>query len=500
MNGPWRWGLYAVLCLIPIWFSLGNHPIHGDSEARYGVIARAMAEGDSPWLVPMYFDRPHLTKPPLTYWLMAGPMAVLGDSEWVLRLPAATAGSLTLAVAFAFAWRRYGRDAALVSTAILSVTPMFVVLSRLATTDSILGLFCTAAFASGVLAVAERRRRWAVLLWSATALGLLTKGPAALLPVAALFMWVAWTRPARGWRALQPWFGLPAALLPLLGWAALIAIRHPEAWTVWRYETLDRAVGTGDHPEPWWFFGPVGLVGLLPGSVLLLHAAGAWLRRGRVGLLSQPTESGSPEPASASNPAMNLDHLNRDIRLWLVAIALTLLIFSLISGKLMSYLLPLAGPTAWSAIYLLYFKNYIYKFNWAYSRGAWLAAIFFVVILTLVEDHVFSLNPPAQLVAEIHRHTGLDRPQVLTIGFSDRRLPYYTRKPTDRIDPRVLDHVWENMRKDDLVLLADPERWDRYAADPYWDLSQRFIRLNFEVRLGDLDKDLRVYRTRPELR
>lgn len=496
----WRWLLFAALCLTPIFFSLGNHPIHGDSEARYGVIARAMAEGDSSWLVPTYFDQPHLTKPPLTYWLMACSMRLLGDGEWPLRLPAALAGTLTLAVVFGFAQRRYGRDAAVVATAALSVTPMFVVLSRLATTDSFLGLLCTTALAAGVLAVRERRRRWAVLLWTATALAFLTKGPAGLLPIAAIFLWLLWARPARGWRSLQPWFGLPAAFVPLAVWAGLIAWQNPEAWAVWRYETFDRAVGTGDHPEPWWFFGPVALVGLLPGTALLLVWAHRkiWSRRTSI----EPTSPTPPPAASTGSQTVNSDHLQKDTALWWIMITTTLLVFTLITGKLMSYLIPLAAPAALLLTYAICCNKGFYKLNsqYIFYKWAWCAALIALAGLALAEDHATAKNPPDALVAEIYQQTGLAEPQVLTVGFIDRRLPYYTRRPTDRIDPRVLAHVWDEMRKDDLVLVADPDIWGKFASDPNWDLTRRFVRLDFDVQLGRDDKALCVYRTRPELR
>ncbi|MEM7626365.1 MAG: hypothetical protein AAF333_12280, partial [Planctomycetota bacterium] len=104
------------------------------------------------------------------------------------------------------------------------------------------------------------------------------------------------------------------------------------------------------------------------------------------------------------------------------------------------------------------------------------------------------------LVTEIHHQTGLEKPQVLTVGFGDRRLPYYTRRPTRWIDPRVLPDVWAAMRKDDLVLVADPETWDRFDAKSKWTLKNRFVRLGFDVQLGYDSIDYRVYRTRPELR
>ncbi|MBB6429864.1 ArnT family glycosyltransferase [Algisphaera agarilytica] len=525
------WVAFALLCVFPLFFSLGNHPIHGDSEARYGVVARGMALGQTPLLVPTYFDQPHLTKPPLTYWLMAGSIRLLGDGELALRIPAALSGVLTLAIVFGLGYRLHGARRAAVATAILSVTPMFVVISRMGITDGLLGLFSTAALACGVLAVKDRRGYWVTGLWLAVALGLLTKGPAALLAPGALMIWLLVTGQRESLRRIRPVLGLLAALLPLAGWALLIAWQHPEAWAIWKYQTFDRAVGTGDHPEPWWFFFPVLLVGLLPATALLLAHRPAQLRVA----LAELRESKS------------------EVLLWLMMAGLTLLVFTLISGKLMSYLMPLAAPLAWwvgGEKFIKEEKTKKYKYQYfvffallvclalafgmiwrdfgpaeaAYlwplvlvlivgatldwrgvwrsgsrkitgSIAMWLAMLNVVAWACIAEDRVYGRHSVPAAVAEVRAATGLEHPQILTVGFGDRSLPYYTQRPTRWIDPRVLPDAWEAMRKDDLILLADPEKWDIFDADPYWDLSQRFERVDLEVLLGYEGQRLRVYQT-----
>ena len=480
---------------MPIFWSLGDHPIQGDSEARYGVIARAMARGESPLLVPHLFGDPHLTKPPLTYWLMAASIRLLGDGELGLRMPAALSGAAALGVCFAFARRRYGRGTAVLATATLSVTPLFVAMSRLGTTDSHLGLFCSAALAAGVLAVRERRRRWAACLWAATALGLLTKGPAALLPAAALTLWVAWRRPAGGLKALRLGAGLPLSLLPLGLWAGWVAWARPEAWAVWRFETFSRAAGTGDHPEPWWFFGPVALFGLLPSSVALSVWLWKWWRATKHGQAL----------GGALRPGMNSDHLRADAPIWGVMLVLTFVVFSCIRGKLMSYLLPMAFPAAMVFSYLITYKIIRYKLDVLATNSAayglkavWTLALLALVVFTIVEDKYFGTHPPAELVDQVRRHTGLAHPVIYSLGFIDRRLPYYTDRPTRRLDPRVMPEAWKKLPKEDLVLVATPSKWEFFAADPNWDLTQRYERLDLELRLGHDPPPLRAYRIRPE--
>ncbi|MEM6853720.1 MAG: glycosyltransferase family 39 protein [Planctomycetota bacterium] len=528
------WILFALLCVFPLFFSLGDHPIHGDSEARYGVVARGMATGETSLLVPTLFDQPHLTKPPLTYWLMAGSIRLIGDGELALRLPAAISGTLTLAIVFGLAFRLYGTRRAVVATAILAVTPMFVVISRMGITDSHLGLFSTAALASGLLAVREGKRRWVVGLWLAVALALLTKGPAGLLAPGALVLWLLITRQRDALRRVRPVTGVILAALPLVTSGVMIAWQHPEAWAVWKFQTLDRAAGTGDHPEPWWFFFPVFAVGLLPATALLWSKDKSKLWRQWLSAIQTKSE--------------NL--------LWAIMAILTLLVFTLIAGKLMSYLMPLTAPLAWwasSRIDINLCKKIVYN-NYTSDTALWIiacvtvgvlawqvqvhdgpisawalwpAALFVVLGLTLAivgrgrlgkdswkgpgllwlaglnliggacvaEDRVFGRHSVPSVVAAVQQATGLEHPQILTVGFGDRSLPYYTHRPTRWIDPRVLPDTWADMRKDDLVLLANPEWWDTFAADPNWDLSERFELVDLELSWGYEAKPIRVYRT-----
>jgi len=546
MPARWRRGLgwlgFGLLCVFPLFFSLGNHPIHGDSEARYGVVARGMAHGDASLLVPTLFGQPHLTKPPLTYWLMAGSIRLLGDGELALRLPAALSGVGTLMIVFGLTYRLHGARRAAMAAAILSITPMFLVISRMGITDGPLGLFSTAALAAGLLAVREGKMIWVMGLWGSVALALLTKGPPGLLAPASLVLWLLMTRQHDPLRRIRPALGFAVALLPLVGWGLLTAWRHPEAWAIWKFQTLDRATGAGDHPEPWWFFAPVFVLGLLPATALL------WANK--------------PRFTDIRSHFANTVQDRAEWLLWAIMIILTLGVFSLIAGKLMSYLMPLAAPMAWCGATVLeninYNKKSTYKKNifrilsalyflgcgatgWAIAKQLDLAltpiiwptalaigAIFFLVTrnqpelqsgarsrlivlwislaqigawATAAEDYAYNTHSVPTLVSAVEEATGLSQPQILTVGFVERSLPYYTHQPTRRIDPRVLPKAWALMRKDNLILIAEPSEWDIFDADPHWDLSQRFEPIQIEgLRLGHDGQPLKAYRTTPAYR
>jgi len=118
--------------------------------------------------------------------------------------------------------------------------------------------------------------------------------------------------------------GLPLSLLPIAAWATTVALTVPEATAVWRHEVLGRAQGGGSHPEPWWYFLPVFFVGLFPATAMLaLPGVNLPWRR-----------------------AWRMLRDGEDAALWALAIVIPLIVFSLPSGKLATYITPLGPPAA----------------------------------------------------------------------------------------------------------------------------------------------------------
>src|SRR4051794_7385274 len=80
-------------------YLLGNErvPLWDRDEPRNAQAARQMlTSGD--WVVPRFLDQVRTAKPPLTAWLQASAMAVLGQNTFAARLPSAVAMTLTLIV------------------------------------------------------------------------------------------------------------------------------------------------------------------------------------------------------------------------------------------------------------------------------------------------------------------------------------------------------------------------------------------------------------------
>jgi len=209
------WGA-AVLGLFLL--RLGASPLFDVDEGAFAEATREMvASGD---LGSTTLDgAPRFDKPILAYWLQAASVGALGMSERAVRLPSALCGWLwCLAVAW-FAGRRWGVRLGVLAGTVLATSVGPLAIGRAATADALLDLLLTLALLdawrhleSGGKAPLRRAHLW-------TALGLLAKGPVALLvPAAVTLVYCATRRDLRRWARLA--FDLP-------GWALLLAVAGP---------------------------------------------------------------------------------------------------------------------------------------------------------------------------------------------------------------------------------------------------------------------------------
>src|SRR5262249_40910734 len=153
---------------------------------------------------------------------------------------------------------------------ILALSPRFVYQARMLTMDGLLCLWITAAWATAHLALADGKLRWGYWLLAGMffGVGLLTKGPVALvlgaIPVALLAVWATW----RG-ALCVPWFAWPIPVLTALAaagpWYATMACADPAAATEFFWlHNVQRFVAPFDHAKPFWYYGPILLLGALP--------------------------------------------------------------------------------------------------------------------------------------------------------------------------------------------------------------------------------------------
>lgn len=228
---PALWLLYALLLAAPLLIGLGSSPLYDVDEGAFSAATREMlASGDFGHTT--LNGAPRFDKPIAVYWLQAASVALLGLNEWALRLPSALCTWLAALAAAGFvAARRGGAAGALTGLMLVTAFGPWA-MARAATADALLNLclMLTALDLWRHLESGQRAPLRRAALW--VGLGLLTKGPIALLvPAAALGLWALSRRSlAVLGRALADW---PAWLLMIAvaaPWYAYALHRHGMAF------------------------------------------------------------------------------------------------------------------------------------------------------------------------------------------------------------------------------------------------------------------------------
>jgi 4-amino-4-deoxy-L-arabinose transferase-like glycosyltransferase len=318
---PW------LLLVAAVSWGLGGYALLDPDEGRNGEVAREMTAGGD-FVLPRLDGLPYLDKPVLFFAADALCQRLLGAGETAARLPSLLFALATAALTGWFAGRLFGRRARQVAAVAALAAPLPIAFARTVIFDSALTFFVVLALCAFYLAVEARAAGrgglgWTALAWTATGLGVLTKGPVALaVPLLAAAPYAGFRRASRA-----VWHPLGAALLALCvaPWVWAVSRQVPEFLHYALFTETWRRVTTPEmnREGPLWFFLPCLLAGALPWSVLALAG---WRRS----LSPRGADRGLGSP-----------------RLYLILwIALPLVLFSLSHSKRPQYILPLLPAVA----------------------------------------------------------------------------------------------------------------------------------------------------------
>lgn len=319
-----------VLAIAILW--LGGLQLRGlfaPDEGRYAQIPQAMlATGD--WVTPRLNGFKYFEKPPLQYWATAIIYWIFGQDEWTARLWPAITGLCGAGMIARVGTVLSGRVVGATAGLMLATSLGYFFAGQYLTLDMGLTFFLSAALAAFLLA--ERpglspcvRRPWMLGVWLALALAVLSKGlVGVVLPVIALGAYIAVTRDGSLLRRLELLRGGALFTLITLPWFVLVQHHNPEFFQFFFvHEHLQRFAQPGHQRlGPWWYFGPILLVGTLPWTPLCIRAGMDWWR-----------ERSRPLPGML------------DVDLFLIVWAATVVVFfSASSSKLPAYILPALPP------------------------------------------------------------------------------------------------------------------------------------------------------------
>ncbi len=333
-SSRWLWITLGFVALARL-LTLGLYPLTDTTEARYGEVARKMAELGN-WVTPLYdYGVPFWAKPPLTTWLSAISIQLFGVNEFAARLP-----YFLLAVLIAWlVWqwvRRSSASQAQLTVAMMSGTMLYFIASAAVMTDLGLVLGTTLAM-RGFWAAFEQgesaRPKEVWLLFIGLGIGLLAKGPiAVVLSGLPIGLWMLLSGNIKtSWQRL-PWIkGSLLTFAIAAPWYVMAEIRTPGFWEYFFIgEHWNRFTVTGWAGDKYgtahatqrgaiWLF---ALAAVMPWTALLPLL---WIGR-------KPAQAPqNPEPAKYS----------RDFTIYLLAWSVASCLFFTMSGNILwTYVLP----------------------------------------------------------------------------------------------------------------------------------------------------------------
>ena len=313
---------HPLIILILIWFlfialPIGNRGLWAPDEPRYAQVAWEMAQSKS-YLIPIMNAEIYAEKPPLFFWLTilaAKITSFESASRWVSAFASLGTLLLTYFLGQISGNKKIGFTAAL----ILMTSSLSTLLMYTGNIDTTLTFFTTLSLFFFIKWDLEGRLKYLIFTYVACGLGILAKGPVALvLPWLAYIVWEI----SKYLRQEKPSF------LHLL-WGPLIALAVAAAWVIpaciaggpeytriiLLKQQVGRVVESYVHRRPWYEYLKVFPPNALPWFVVLLGAF--------------------------SELKKLIKEKNRLILLYVIWFCAIFIFFSLVSSKRERYLLPI---------------------------------------------------------------------------------------------------------------------------------------------------------------
>ncbi len=273
-----RLGIIVVSLLLFIPF-LGDVYLFDWDEINFAEAAREMLLTGNYSVVQIDYQA-FFEKPPLFFWMQALSMHVFGINEFAARFPNAIVGVLSLLLIFNIGKRYYDTKFGLIWVISYagSILPFFYFKSGIIDPWFNFFIFLGIYYATRYLDETEGRNKWN-LVWSGMAIGLgiLTKGPVALLLILltlGVYFLINWFK---GFPSILD-FTIFFSVMILTGgsWFIIEFIRGNEAVV---YEFIQVQIdllskNVADHEQPWYYHSIVLFIGVFPAAILAIKSFG----------------------------------------------------------------------------------------------------------------------------------------------------------------------------------------------------------------------------------
>ncbi|WP_433735307.1 lipid IV(A) 4-amino-4-deoxy-L-arabinosyltransferase [Pseudomonas putida] len=321
-----RWAVLGLLAAFVAFYLLPlmSHGLWIPDETRYAQISQEMLLSGN-WISPHFMGIRYFEKPIAGYWMIALGQAVFGDNLFGVRIASALSTGLSVCLAYLIARRFWNDPRKSFAGALLYMSfGLIAGQAGYSNLDPQFTFWVNLSLVALWFALDSRSTRGRLLAWAllgvACGMGFMTKGFLAwLLPALIALPFMIWQRRVKELLRHGP-LAVAVAVVICLPWALAIHRQEPDFWNFFFWNEHVRRFASDDaqHARPWWFYLPMLVVSSLPWAALLPKTFIQSWRNRRL-------------------PVFGF------LLLWFL---LPLIVFSLSSGKLPTYIMPCLLPLA----------------------------------------------------------------------------------------------------------------------------------------------------------
>jgi 4-amino-4-deoxy-L-arabinose transferase-like glycosyltransferase len=324
----WDSLLLAGFCGFLFFFGLSYFGLLGADEPRYAQVAREMFSRHE-WITPTLNGKPWLEKPALYYWQTILAYKVFGVSDWAARLCSAVDATLMVVAVYVFLQRFRSHvplSGSSLDGALMTASASGIIgFARAASMDMPLAAMFTIALLAWYAWYESASPRYLALFYIFLGLAMLAKGPIA--PFLAAVTIAIFAAAKADYRLIVRTLWIPGVVLfcaVALPWYFAVQLKNPEFFRVFilQHNLARYGKDVYHHVEPFWYYLPVILLGLVPWTMFVAAALSAsirtWWTEKR-----EMLRSGDPLPVF--------------LLIWLVV---PIAFFSISASKLPGYILP----------------------------------------------------------------------------------------------------------------------------------------------------------------
>lgn len=321
-------GAVALVCFLWLSATTGMYPLLLPDEGRYVGVAWSMLSTGQ-YAVPRLDGLPFFQKPPLFYWLTALSLSIFGVHEWAARLSSVLGATLTVAVLFWFLKAYVNLRVAALAALVLMSSPLLFGAAHYANMDMAMGGLTTATIVAAAVAALQFESRQdprpaLAAGYALAAAAVLTQGLIGIvIPAGVIFFWLLLRRRYDSMRRMAWLPGMAIFLALVLPWLVAMQLRYQGFLDYYIAHQHVRRFFQPDfnNVRPFWFYVPVLLGLMLPWSIQLAR------------LINRKYWRSLRHRAVPS--------------LMLVWLLVVLVFFSMLTSKMVGYILPAIAPFAY---------------------------------------------------------------------------------------------------------------------------------------------------------